>query len=80
MNQENETESQEIGISIWTVLFLLILVGIWAYFYSVALFPSINNFILQHTHSYKAAIHVIPILGVPIAVWWVYIRLIKNER
>ena len=78
MNQENETESQEIGISIWMVLFLLILAGIWAYFYSVALFPSINNFILQHTHSYKAAIHIIPILGVPIAVWWVYIRLTKN--
>lgn len=78
-----ETEAQEEGdkvVSFWLLLPFLVVFFFWVYFYFTTIFPQFNHYLFQHhVHSYPAAVHVIPVLGIPILVMYILYWLTKRR-
>lgn len=66
--QMNTNTGKGDGAPAWMVWSIFSVFLVWGYFYLTRVRPAMNQWLAQYISGYPAMLHLIPILGVPIAV------------
>ena len=65
----------------WPMLATILVVWVgWLYLYFTRIRPLVNSFLFKYISSFPASLHLIPILGIPIAVLMLWEYITSSRR